>query len=187
MIEVYYAEDDEMIAKSVMEYLEQQNCKVTILTTVADVKRACRSHIPTIILIDWNLPDGQGSDLCCWIRERWADLPVIFLTVRGDAKDIISGLQNGADDYVVKPFELAVLYSRMLALLRRTRRGQETRLFCDDLMLDKEKIAVYHRQEEIILSQPEYHSFAVNGKQGENHHKKAAFGAGLGQQWKLCK
>ena len=65
VIEVYYAEDDEMIAKSVMEYLEQQNCKVTILTTVADVKRACRSHIPTIILIDWNLPDGQGSDLCC--------------------------------------------------------------------------------------------------------------------------
>lgn len=157
MIDVYYAEDDEIIAQSVKEYLKQQNCKVTILGTVADVKQALRNHIPTIILIDWNMPDGQGNELCRWIRERWADLPIIFLTVRGDSHDIISGFQNGADDYVVKPFELTVLYSRMLALLRRTRRTKETKLFCDDLMLEKEKFVVYYRQEEITVSQPEYH------------------------------
>ena len=102
------------------------------------------------------MPDGQGSELCRWIRERRADLPIIFLTVRGDSHDIVSGFQYGADDYVVKPFALAVLHSRMLALLRRAGNTGESKLFCDDLVLDKEKMAVYHGQKEIPVSQPEY-------------------------------
>ena len=61
MIEIYYVEDDENIAQAVKEYLEQRECKVTILMTVADARQATRIHIPTIILVDWNMPDGQGS------------------------------------------------------------------------------------------------------------------------------
>lgn len=156
MIEIYYVEDDENIAQAVKEYLEQRECKVTILMTVADARQALRIHIPTIILVDWNMPDGQGNELCQWIRMRWSNLPVIFLTVRGDSHDIVSGFQDGADDYVVKPFELEVLYSRILALLRRVERINETSLFCDHLLLDKEKMTVFCEQKEIILSQPEY-------------------------------
>ena len=69
----------------------------------------------------------------------------------------VAGFQNGADDYVVKPFELTVLYSRILALLRRTKAVRESKLFCNDLVIDKEKLAVYYQQEEIPVSQPEYH------------------------------
>ena len=156
MIDVYYAEDDKIIAQSVKEYLEQQNCSVTVFETVADVRKALGSRIPTILLVDWNMPDGQGNELCSRIRERWTDLPIIFLTVRGDSHDILSGFQNGADDYVVKPFELTILYSRMLALLRRTGQTKETKLFCDNLTLDKDKMAVYCGQQEITISQPEY-------------------------------
>ena len=156
MIEVYYAEDDETIGESVKEYLEQQNFKVAVFDRIADVKKALISHLPTIVLLDWNMPDGQGSELCLWIRERWKTLPVIYLTVRGDSHDIVTGFQNGADDYVVKPFDLAVLYSRILALLRRTKTVTDTKLFCDGLMLDKEKTAVYDGQKEIVVSQPEY-------------------------------
>ena len=156
MIEVYYAEDDETIGKSVKEYLEQQNCKVAVFDRIADVKKALIGHLPTIVLLDWNMPDGQGSELCLWIRERWKTLPIVYLTIRGDAHDIVTGFQNGADDYVVKPFDLAVLYSRILALLRRTKTVPDTKLFCDDLMLDKEKTAVYDGQKEIAVSQPEY-------------------------------
>ena len=71
MIEVYYAEDDEMIGKSVKEYLEQQNCKVSVFDRIADAKKALIGHLPTIVLLDWNMPDGQGNELCLWIRERW--------------------------------------------------------------------------------------------------------------------
>ena len=81
MIEVYYAEDDEIIAQSVKEYLEEKNCRVTTFGTLAALRSALRSRIPTILLLDWNMPDGQGSELCRWIRERRADLPIIFLTV----------------------------------------------------------------------------------------------------------
>ena len=156
MIEVYYAEDDEIIGKSVKEYLEQKNCKVMVLETITDMRKALIGHLPTIVLLDWNMPDGQGNELCRWIRERWMDLPVIYLTVRGDSHDVVAGFQNGADDYVVKPFDLDVLYSRILALLRRANSTQDTKLFCDDIMLDKGKTAVYYQQKEIAVSQPEY-------------------------------
>ena len=69
MIEVYYVEDDEIIAKSVKQYLEQHNGKVSLFRTIADAKKALISHRPAIILLDWNMPDGQGNELCRWIRE----------------------------------------------------------------------------------------------------------------------
>lgn len=156
MTNVYYIEDDENIVQSVKEYLQQRDCKVFSFQTVAEAKAALRAYIPGIVLLDWNLPDGQGNEFCQWIRLRWNDLPVIFLTVRGDSHDIVTGFSHGADDYVVKPFELDVLYSRILALLRRTRQTGGTRLVCDDLLLDKEKMSVFCGQREIALSQPEY-------------------------------
>lgn len=84
MIEVYYAEDDETIGKSVKEYLEQQDCKVAVFDRISDIRKALIGHLPTIVLLDWNMPDGQGNELCLWIRERWETLPIIYLTVRGD-------------------------------------------------------------------------------------------------------
>ena len=156
-MEVFYVEDDKTIADTVKEYLNRQNCKVAIFETVTAVKKALQSQIPALVLIDWNLPDGEGKDLCLWIRERVVDLPIIILTVRGDSQDVVAGFQSGADDYVVKPFELTVLYSRMLALLRRAQKAEETKLFCDDLVLDKERLTVSRGQKEIVLSQSEYH------------------------------
>ena len=119
MIEVYYAEDDETIGKSVKEYLEQQNCKVAVFDRIADVKKALIGHLPTIVLLDWNMPDGQGNELCLWIRERWKTLPIIYLTVRGDSHDIVTGFQNGADDYVVKPFSPRELMMRVKVVISR--------------------------------------------------------------------
>ena len=156
MIEVYYVEDDETIGKSVKEYLEQQNCKVTVFDRIADVKKALIGHLPMIVLLDWNMPDGQGDLFCQWVRSRWEFLPLIFLTVRGDSHDIVSGFQYGADDYVIKPFELEILYSRILALLRRAERKEAPRLVCGPLTLDREKMAVFCDHREVKLSQPEY-------------------------------
>ena len=89
MIEIYYAEDDDDIGKSVKEYLDQHNCRVVVFDAIADIRKALLDHLPAVILLDWNMPDGQGNELCLWIRERWNDLPVIYLTVRGDSHDIV--------------------------------------------------------------------------------------------------
>mgnify|MGYP003291751342 CR=1 FL=1 len=156
LLEIYYVEDDVNIAHSVKEYFEPLNFKVTVFSMIADAQRALRNYIPAMVLIDWNMPDGQGDALCQWIRSKWEDLPIIFLTVRSDTSNIISGFQNGADDYVVKPFSLEILHSRILAILRRTRKKEEHKLCCDEIVLDKDKLAVFYKQEEVILSSSEY-------------------------------
>lgn len=156
MIELYYAEDDVGIAGVVKEYLEQKNFKVAVYDTLAGVRQALETHVPMMVLLDWNMPDGHGDGLCCWIRSNWKELPIIFLTVRGDSRDIVSGFQSGADDYVVKPFELEVLYSRILALLRRTGNIAEKYLSCDGIMIDLGRRTVSCHLEEISLSAAEY-------------------------------
>lgn len=156
MMELLYAEDDADIAAVVKEYLEQKNFKVAVYNTISEVRQALEIHVPTIILLDWNMPDGRGDSLCQWIRSRWKELPIIFLTVRGDSRDVVSGFQNGADDYVIKPFELSVLYSRIQAVLRRTGNVAKQYLSCDGIMVDLSRRTVSCGAEEIDLSVSEY-------------------------------
>lgn len=157
MITIYYVEDDLDIAENVKTHLEIRQMEVSVFYSIADAKQALLKKHPALILVDRNMPDGNGDELCRWIRRLWGNqLPILYLTVRGETADIVQGFQDGADDYVVKPFELEVLYSRILALLRRSGQTKETRLFCDHLLLDTDKMSVFCEQEEILLSQPEY-------------------------------
>lgn len=142
MIEIYYVEDDPDIARAVKVYLENKGLRVTVCAALSEAEQALRTHVPTCVLLDWNMPDGQGDSLCRWIRRTWKELPVIFLTVRGDTADIVSGFQNGADDYVVKPFELEVLHSRILALLRRTGHVAKRYLSCGGIVIDRNRRTV---------------------------------------------
>ena len=155
-LEVFYIEDDVSIAQAVKEYFEQLNYKVTVFPMIEEAKKTMLKFTPAIVLIDWNMPDGQGDDLCRWIRSKWEELPIIFLTARSDNHYVISGFQNGADDYVVKPFSLEILHSRILAILRRSTKKEEHKLFCDEITLDKDKLSVFYKQEEVVLSSPEY-------------------------------
>lgn len=156
MAELYYAEDDAGIAGIVKEYLEQRDFRVTVFGTLDGLRQALTCRVPAVVLLDWNMPDGRGDSLCRWIRSNWKELPVIFLTVRGDSCDIVSGFQNGADDYVVKPFELEVLYSRIQALLRRAGNPASRYLSCDGIVLDQNRMTVSCHLEEISLSAAEY-------------------------------
>lgn len=156
MTSIYYIEDDPAIGRAVKEYLEQKDCAVSLYASVKEARQAILRYQPKLVIMDWNLPDGEGAFLCRWIREKWRELPVIFLTVRGDSSDVVSGFQSGADDYVVKPFDLEILHSRILALLRRSGKQEATELVCDTILLDTEKKAVFCGREEILLSQSEY-------------------------------
>lgn len=156
MIDVYYVEDDETISRMVKDYLEQQGFRVSVFSTIAGAKQALRQRCPGVVLVDWNMPDGHGNTFCQWIRSNWRELPVIFLTVRGDCSDIVSGFRDGADDYVVKPFELEVLLSRIYALLRRTGNVSGQYLSCGSISLDRNRMTVSCGSEEISLSPSEY-------------------------------
>lgn len=156
MMEIYYAEDDPVIAGMVKEYLERKNIKVSVYGTLAQLRQALTERLPAMVLLDWNMPDGRGDGLCQWIRRNWKELSVIFITVRDDSSDIVSGFESGADDYVVKPFALEVLYSRVQALFRRSGNVSGQYLFCGEIAMDLNRMLVTCGQEEVTLSAAEY-------------------------------
>lgn len=156
MMEIYYAEDDPVIAGMVEEYLERKNIKVSVYGTLAQLRQALTERLPAMVLLDWNMPDGRGDGLCQWIRRNWKELPVIFITVRDDSSDIVSGFESGADDYVVKPFALEVLHSRVQALLRRSGNVSGQYLICGEIAMDLNRMLVTCGQEEVTLSAAEY-------------------------------
>lgn len=156
MIKLYYVEDDSIIALTVKKYLMNKGYELIVFESIEKAKKALQTELPSLVLVDWNLSDGSGYHLCKWIRETWMELPIIFLTVKGDSKDIVLGLQGGADDYLIKPFDLEVLYARICAILRRTGNIAENHLTCGEIAIDKMKLKVYLSNEEIVLSQIEY-------------------------------
>lgn len=108
-----------------------------------------------LILLDLNLPDGIGYEFCQYVKSI-EDTPVIFLTVRDDEKDIIRGLDMGADDYVVKPFLLSVLQSRINAVLRRTHSNTNNTITCENISLNKVEVKAYLDNVEVPLTAGEY-------------------------------
>lgn len=156
MTEIFYMEDDEAIAETVKEYLSGKGFSGFLFGTLEEGRKALDRHAPDLVLIDWNMPDGEGAFVCKWIRSKWKELPLIFLTVRDDTRDIVSGFESGADDYVTKPFELEVLYSRIAALLRRAGNVQGRYLSCGPLNVDTEGMTVLCGGEEVTVSQAEY-------------------------------
>lgn len=156
MVEIYYVEDDRYIAGAVKDYFAEKGFRVTVLETLAEARKALLDHVPSLVLLDWNMPDGHGERLCQWIRSNWKELPLVFLTVRGDCKDIVAGFRDGADDYVVKPFELEVLHSRILALLRRAGNAAKQYLTCGGIGIDLNRCTVTCHAKEISLTAAEY-------------------------------
>lgn len=155
-MEIYYIEDDADVAALVEEYLAQQGFSVTVLPGVGAAEQALLARRPALALVDWNLPDGTGAELCRWARSRWPSLPLVLLTVRDDTADIVAGLDAGADDYIAKPFALEVLRSRIGALLRRAGGGMDACLVCDDIRLEEAGMRVFRAGAEVPLSQTEY-------------------------------
>ena len=77
---IYYIEDDAGIAEGVAFFLRRKGFEVITAAMVAEGKQLLGKGLPSVVLVDWNLPDGSGEGLCRWIREKWPMLPVIFLT-----------------------------------------------------------------------------------------------------------
>lgn len=153
---ILLVEDDESIVMGIAGFLKKHNFRIYSVGGVEAAKRWLTKKLPSLVLLDWNLEDGTGDQLCLWIRERWERLPIIYLTVRGDTSDVLKGFQAGADDYMVKPFDLEVLYSRITAVLRRTGNLGGSILLCGPICVDKNSSRAFYDNREVILSSLEY-------------------------------
>lgn len=150
-------DDDETICFGIEVFLQKKGYRVSTAHSLGEAKQTVLNQPPfDLVLLDWNLPDGTGDSFCSWIKER-QEIPVIFLTVRGDDDDIVASLDMGADDYVIKPFTLPVLLSRINAVLRRSGdQEQDTRLHCGNISLDTAQTKAWAGTGEITLTAGEY-------------------------------
>ena len=114
-------EDEPNIAEVVSLYLERAEFSVRIAKDGEAALKILEQHIPDLIIMDLMLPEMDGFTITRWLRER-SNVPIIMLTARRDEIDRITGLELGADDYVVKPFSPQELVSRVRAVLRRAGR-----------------------------------------------------------------
>ena len=159
MTKILLVEDDETIAFGIESALKRKGYMCTSCASVGQAKDLFSEGLQ-LILLDLNLPDGSGYDFCKWVKER-ADTPVIFLTVCDDVKDITRGLDMGADDYVTKPFHIAVLESRIAAVLRRTSDDGGNVLSCGNIQLDREKMQVVMDGQSVDATALEYRLLEV--------------------------
>jgi DNA-binding response OmpR family regulator len=115
---VLFVEDDDVIREATQLALERAGFKVTAVAEGLDGLQAFRDRRPDIALLDVMVPGLDGVSLCRRIRDE-STVPVIMLSARADSIDVVLGLEAGADDYVTKPFDGAVLVARIRAVLRR--------------------------------------------------------------------
>jgi len=117
-------DDEAALREPLAEYLSRQGFDVTQAARAAEARSRLRDESPDLVLLDIMMPGEDGLSLCRHLVEARA-IPTIFLTARGEATDRIVGLEIGADDYVVKPFEPRELVARIRSVLRRASRGAQ--------------------------------------------------------------
>jgi two-component system, OmpR family, response regulator len=118
---ILLVDDEAALRDPLADYLSRQGFAVTPATSAAEARSRLRDEKPDLVLLDIMMPGEDGLSLCRHLVEA-QDIPVIFLTARGEATDRIVGLEIGADDYVVKPFEPRELVARIRSVLRRAAR-----------------------------------------------------------------
>ena len=154
---IFLIEDDEALAEGISFILEKEGYETERFSACSDSRRALEQTQPDLILLDWNLPDGDGLMLCREISEKWK-IPILMITARDMEIDQVMCLESGADDYIAKPFSLAVLKARIAALLRR-QGGQSEKagqLISGQIRVDNKEMRAWKEDEELDLSLTEY-------------------------------
>lgn len=124
MHKILIIEDDLGISESLKLYLENSNFIVELYPTGKDALSVIEKSEADLVILDVNLPVMDGIEICSTLRET-SDIPVIMLTARGGETDKITGLENGADDYIPKPFSPRELLARINGILRRSTKDEE--------------------------------------------------------------
>ena len=123
-MKIFLLEDDDAIGMGLKYSLEKEGYEVTSVKTVAEAKSAWKTKEYDLSILDINLPDGSGYDVCKFLKES-EDIPVIFLTAADAEFNVVMGLELGADDYICKPFRVNELMARIKSVLRRAGKGDK--------------------------------------------------------------
>jgi len=155
MKQILLLEDDEVLSKGIIIALNRENYQFIQCFTIFEAKEVLARQTFDLLVLDINLPDGSGFELCREIR-RESKVPVILLTARDMELDIVAGLESGADDYITKPFSLMVLRARVNAMLRRFEPEEKINEYqIDDFLFNFTTMKFYKNNNLIDLSRTE--------------------------------
>lgn len=156
-MKILLVEDDLSLINGLSFAIKKQGYELDIARTSCEADKIWADIQYDLVILDVSLPDGSGFDICKKIRLT-SKVPIIFLTAADEETDIIMGLDIGADDYITKPFKLAVLLSRINAILRRSNdfNTADTELNSNGIRVELLKNKVYKNNTPIELTANEY-------------------------------
>ena len=159
---ILVVDDEPKIVKQARDYLERSGFRVVMAGDGKTALAQARHERPDLIVLDLNLPEMDGLDVCRALR-RESDVPIIMLTARVDEADRLIGLELGADDYITKPFSPRELVARVRAVLRRVQGGvhQPGLVRAGDLEIDLQGHRVVRGGEAIDLTRSEFNLLAL--------------------------
>jgi two-component system OmpR family response regulator len=155
---ILVVEDEEPIRELVATALRFRGFRVETAGSGREALAEARNAAYALVILDVNLPDLDGFEICRKLRSAGDQVPVIFLTASDDPADLRAGFTGGGDDYLTKPFSLEELLLRIEAILRRSQdqRAEPSRLVCGDLVLDEDAHRVWRGDVEVGLSPTEF-------------------------------
>jgi len=156
MTRVLLVDDDEKMARVVEDWLAGESYDVQLVTTGSEGWELAKANIHDVLILDWNLPELSGVDICRKYRHHGGTGLVMLLTGKSTVGDKEEGLDAGADDYLTKPFHPRELSARLRALLRRPRGKQSDALRAGDLVLEPKSARITKAGKEINLLPKEF-------------------------------
>lgn len=154
MSRILIVEDDKILNRGVAFALEKEGYEVICAYSKEEGKHVILNNKVDFLLLDINLPDGSGLDLCKEVRDK-GNFKIVFFTANDTEEDMVKGFESGADDYISKPFSIEVLKYKVNAILRSKQRNENIFEY-EDLKIDFNKMAVYINNLEVNLSVTEY-------------------------------
>ncbi|MEK7218976.1 MAG: response regulator transcription factor, partial [Patescibacteria group bacterium] len=129
-------EDQKKLAGNIRQFLELEHYAVTVAHDGREGFEKAMTQEPDLLILDINLPGMDGYVICAMLRQNKKAMPILMLTARGKQQEVVHGLNIGADDYLVKPFDLEELLARVRALLRRQAPEKQALLVSSGVTLD---------------------------------------------------
>ncbi len=155
MSTILLIEDNESLQKYIREYLNAYGFEVHVLNDYDMLYETISAVSPRLILLDVTLPKFDGFYYLKMIRKQYAT-PVIIISARSEESDQIRGIENGADDYITKPFSIGVLLAKINAMLRRETEQQKSVISIDGICLNEDTMSVSYKGTGTELSKNEY-------------------------------
>lgn len=156
MFKILLADDEIKIRSTIKDYLSAKGFDVITAKDGADALEKFGEDEFDLIILDVMMPNFDGFDTCRAVRRR-SNIPVLFLTAKGQERDFLQGFECGCDDYIVKPFPLSVLYEKCLALIKRYRGISEDNLITvGKISVNLEKRKIFSNGEEIYFSDKDF-------------------------------